>query len=421
MANLRFIHTADLHLDSPYKGLTNIPKHIFEQVQQSTFNAFDQIIDYCVEKEVDFLLIAGDVYDIEDQSLLAQMHFLKGLERLASHEIAAYIIHGNHDPVDKTKNQFTWPPSVHFFSDQQVESIPFLKDGKEAARIYGRSYPTKLFNENIVKEYRVAHQEVFHIGLLHTNVDGNGDHASYAPCTTQELKQSNIDYWALGHIHKGQVLIEKEPVVAYPGNPQGRHIKETGLKGCLYVEVNQKSIQTFEWLPTSTIIWEELKIDVSEAEAMDEVIHIVQEIIDEKLEKIAIPLIVRIQLIGKTKLHFELHQNGVVQDLQEIISNAYRHNNAWVWIESIQSKTKPFVEITELLGQETFLADFMKQHQEIGIEEVKAIITETINQELLENRSMRKNIPLLDDEDVEEIREKVLNMALDYFLEEGLS
>lgn len=419
MSSIRFIHTADIHLDTPFKGLTNLPGNLIEQVRRSTFKVFDKIVDYCIQYEVDFLLIAGDLYDSEDKSLKAQIHLLRGFEKLDAHGISTYIIHGNHDPFDKNTQLINWPKSVNFLSPAQVESLVFYKNGQEAAIIFGRSYPTKVFKENIVAEYKVNKPDVFNIGLLHTNVDGDRNHDTYAPCSLTQLIDSEIDYWALGHIHKSNILSNHSPAIVYPGNPQGRHINEDGLKGCYLVEINNKAITSLEMLPTSEIVWLKQEINLSQAVTFEDVLNIIQEELETLSLAYNLPLILELDLIGSTSLHNELHRGDRVQEIKELINETNSTTNPWLWLEDITLKTRPLVSKEEILAQNGFLSDFIKQFEQAKTEINKdSELYQELAAELFRNRSVRKHLLSFTDDDLDEVLDEVLNMAYDFFLEE---
>ncbi|MFT9486524.1 MAG: exonuclease SbcCD subunit D [Tepidibacillus sp.] len=420
MSTFRFIHTADLHLDTPFKGLVHIPKHLHQQIQQSTFRAFDQIIDYCIKYQVDFLLISGDVFDVEEHSLKALLHFYQGLKKLDEHGIQSYIIHGNHDPADQIKSSFDWPKSVHFFPSDKVEVYSFIKEQKELVRIYGRSFPTKSFRENIVPEYKKKEsaEGIFHIGLLHTNLDGNPEHDTYAPTTTQELLYSDMDYWALGHIHKKHVVSNSTPVIVYPGNPQGRHMKETGTKGCVLVEVDRQKVQTMKWIETSQIKWDEVVIDITSIENMNRLMDHIQEKIDGMMQTSQVPMIIRISLIGESDLHFELHEDGKKDEMVEILNQNYIVQSQWTWIESIQLKTTPYFQIEDYLEKGSFLVDYLEQLTLAKEQMDVTVIEKELGHELFKNRSLKNHFTSFSNEDIDNIFEKAKHLAIHFFTRE---
>jgi DNA repair protein SbcD/Mre11 len=232
MKAFRFMHAADLHLDSPFAGMAALPQGIRESLRQSTFLALTHMVQLAIQQKVDFVLISGDVYDLSDRSLRAQIRFQKAMQRLSASGIAVYIVHGNHDPEDGLSAKLNWPAGVHFFSTQEVEVLPVVVENKgEIARIYGISYATAAVTENLVRRISEKHASMkniinlghasdaglaehaegsignlklnssFKIGLVHTNVDGDKGHANYAPCSMQDLLGAGMDYWALGHVH----------------------------------------------------------------------------------------------------------------------------------------------------------------------------------------------------------------------------
>ena len=233
-----FIHAADLHLDTPFIGLSHLPQNVREVVKESTFAALDNLVQLCWDQKVDFLIIAGDVYDAADRSLSAQLRFQQAMQRLDSQGIQVFIAHGNHDPLDGYRARLVWPENVHMFSSEEVKAIPFIKNNKEEARIYGISYPTSQVTERLVRRFDRDPDTPYAIGVLHTNVGSDPQHGNYAPSTIEELINARMDYWALGHIHTRQVLRTNHPTIVYPGNIQARSMKETGEKGCILVRVS---------------------------------------------------------------------------------------------------------------------------------------------------------------------------------------
>ena len=419
MANIRFIHTADLHLDSPFKGLSDIPVHIYQQLKLSTFNAFDRLIDYCIEKKVDFLLISGDLYDLEDRSIKAQIHFFKGVEKLNQHNIHTYIIHGNHDPLDQINTSFIWPDTVHFFSAEKVESLSFFKDGREAARIYGRSYPTKSFKENIVKQYQVENDRVFNIGLLHTNIDNDPLHEAYAPCTLSELMNTKIDYWALGHIHKGKILSEKSPAIIYPGNTQGRHINEAGIKGAVLVEASDKSVDFITMLPTSNIMWENIAIDLTDIDTINELISMIENRLEEQLTNVELPVIARLNLSGSTNLYKELNKEGAIEDIKYHLNQSFTGKKLWVLLQKIEVNLKPPYSLDVLMEQDTFLALFLKQIKQLE-NNLDLEINEQVLTELLNNQSIRRHLPEFNRKDFQQVYRQIIKTAVDFLHDEEM-
>lgn len=269
MRPLRFIHTADLHLDSPFKGMSGLPKEKWERLRNSTFDAFDRLVSYAAETKPDFVLVAGDIYDGEDRSIRAQHIFRNGMQTLAEHGIPVFISHGNHDHLSGGWVRFELPDNVRVFGED-VEQMELTVDSR-TVRITGFSYPARHVTERVIDRYPVAMDRgTIHIGLLHGSLEGDASHAVYAPFRKQDLLAKQYDYWALGHIHLRQEL-HYHPHIVYPGNIQGRHRNEAGTKG--FYDVTLSDTEThLEFVVTSVIDFDTLEIDTGQARHMNEIL-----------------------------------------------------------------------------------------------------------------------------------------------------
>ncbi|EAF9235432.1 exonuclease SbcCD subunit D [Listeria monocytogenes] len=262
MKEIQFLHMADLHLDSPFIGLSTLPQPLFSDIQESTFQSLERITTVAIKEAVDFVLIAGDIYDSEDQSVRAQARFSKEMKRLEVANIPVFMIHGNHDFIEKHKEKLTLPSNVHVFSEQ-VEVMSHKTATGVSVNIYGFSYNERHIRSSRVDKYKIQGNADFHIALLHgSEVSSSEEHDVYAPFRVQEISKKGFDYWALGHIHKRQLLAES-PSIYYPGNIQGRNRKESGEKGASIITLSEAST-TIDFIGTSPIIWEEAVITLPE-------------------------------------------------------------------------------------------------------------------------------------------------------------
>ena len=239
MMRIRFVHAADLHLDSPFTGLkAAAPADVANALYHATFDAYENIINLCISEQVDALLVAGDVFDGADRSLRAQLKFVEGLKKLDTQGIRSFVCHGNHDPLDGWQARLDYPPGCRRFGPEW-EAVPVFED-PDRALIHGISYRKRDVTENLALRLGNVDPGPFSIGLgaCQRWEQRHGDTRAYAPCSLDDLAQSGVDYWALGHVHTRQVLNEQGPTVVYPGNPQGRHPNETGVRGVYLVEVD---------------------------------------------------------------------------------------------------------------------------------------------------------------------------------------
>ncbi len=362
MARLRFIHAADLHLDSPFRGLrTEAPPHVAVAMQRATFEAYENIIGLCVREQVDALLVAGDVYDGADRSLRAQLKFVDGLNRLDAAGIRSFICHGNHDPLDGWEAQLDLPPRCVRFGPE-VTGEPVFPEEPERATVYGISYPTREVRQNLSPRFAEAVAGPgFNIGLLHANVGGNSDHDSYAPCSVIDLADTSINYWALGHVHTRQVLRPERPTVVYPGNPQGRHPGETSARGVYLVEVDDYGAVSLDFHPVDVVRWERLEVPIAGLETQ-------QELLDAVDDAIAVctdasggrPVVYRLMFTGRGPLHLWLRRPGTAADLLEQINSQNAFADRWLWCERIQTDTASLVDRERAAGREDFVGDLAR-------------------------------------------------------------
>lgn len=268
---MKFIHTADLHLDSPFRGLDEMPAQIWQRVHQSTFTAFERIVDAAINQQVDFILIVGDIYDRDHHSAEAEDFFVRQCQRLAKQQIPVYLSYGNHDYQPVTEQIDSLPNNVHVFGNQVETKTLTLADDQTVA-ITGFSYGKRWLVEDQVSKFPEKETADWQIGMLHGAISQNNpDQDHYAPFTLPELLQKRYDYWALGHIHKHQVLNE-EPLVVYPGNPQGRHKNEDGQHGYYLVQSNSDKL-TAEFKPVAPIEWCEIDAHLTHDQTVDSLIE----------------------------------------------------------------------------------------------------------------------------------------------------
>jgi len=274
MQKIKFIHVADLHLDSPFKGITTVSKELGKKLKESTFTAFHRVIEKAINEQVDFVIIAGDIFDLEDRSIRAQVRFKNELNRLIDANIGVFICFGNHDFVSNRKSDFHFNEQVVIFGPRPEQKKFHTQAGVDVY-LYGFSYDTRHVVDRKIEQYEKGKEEGFHIGILHGQLESNKEHDTYAPFTIQELVDKEMDYWALGHIHKRQVL-HMEPPIIYPGNIQGRHKNEQGAKGAYLVELHSKEVK-LDFFETSDIIWETMEIDGSNCATIEQLMDCISQ------------------------------------------------------------------------------------------------------------------------------------------------
>ncbi|KRN56422.1 hypothetical protein IV74_GL001536 [Carnobacterium divergens DSM 20623] len=356
---VQFIHGADLHLDSPFIGLKTLPDFLWEKIYQSTFTALTNLVNHAIDKKVDFVMLAGDIYDSDDRSVKAQAFLKTEMERLNQAEIPVFICHGNHDYIENSGLHLKMPENVELFSETVETKWLTTKNGERIA-VSSFSYNSRWMTKRMITEYPKKHETAdFHIGMLHGFSEGlETSHGHYAPFTINELKSKGYDYWALGHIHTRQVL-EIQPPILYAGNTQGRSSKETGIKGCELVTLTlgDSSIETLE---TQDIQWETLEISLAKRSTLDDVYRKIKETIEIK-EGSQKNYLLTIELV----------------DTKDLLPNVLKKIIQGELLEALQqiSATEPFIWVNQLKIQKRATEDttekmFIMEEWLHGIEEL---------------------------------------------------
>lgn len=341
---LTFIHAADLHLDSPFAGMSNIPSLPFKRLKESTFQSAKNMFDLAIARAVDFVLLSGDLFDESNRSLKAQLFLRNQFLRLQTQGIEVFIIYGNHDHLGGEWTPIEWPENVHVFSTSTPSEQSYYRGDQLVASIYGFSYKERAVYENMTSHYVKTTDAAFHIAMLHGTLAGQEGHDAYAPFQLEQLVSRDFDYWALGHIHK-RALLHEDPLIIYPGNMQGRHIKETGEKGCYVVQLSEDSA-TAEFMSCADVMFETLAIDITETVHMTDLVILVDKKISE-LKKDGVPHFVKIELTGEAPPYFEHMQLELLEELMTVLHEQEEDEDVFVWVISIDCRTNEEIAYPE--------------------------------------------------------------------------
>ena len=418
MTSFKFVHTADLHLDSPFKGISELDEALSQELADATFNAFEKIIELCIEEEVDFLLISGDVYDSQDKSLRAQLKFIDGLDRLSKEGIHTYVVHGNHDPSIGWASTLRIPENVHVFGGKKVHKLVFQKDGEDLAEIYGFSYHRKDITYSVIPEFeeKVSPTGLFSIALLHCNLSTSTGHEPYAPCMVNDLTGLPIDYWALGHVHNMDI-VKESPMIVYPGNTQGRHIREGGERGCYLVEVNDNNSIKMNFKPTACIKWETRNLPIEGYETIQELMggiyKIIDDIKDECEERSAI---CRLNLTGRGALSQDLMRSSNIDDILSELRENESTETQFVWIEKIKIETSSPIDREKLREAGDFIGEVVGMYDELYEKETERQKLIEAMQSLFESPRGRKYLEMFDDDEILELIKKAELLSIDLLM-----
>jgi len=337
---LRFIHAADIHLDSPLLNLEQYEGAPVDVLRTASRQALERLVDLAIQEGVAFVLIAGDVWDGNWDDTRTGLHFNRQMTRLKDANIPVYVIAGNHDAANKMTYNLRLPDNVKYFSVKGAESIELPDVG---VRIHGQGFAKAAVTDNLAMEYPKADPGAFNIGLLHTCATGSG-HERYAPCSIDDLRSRGYQYWALGHIHQRDVLC-RDPLIAFPGNVQGRHIREPGAKGCLLVTVDNSGRTSEEFRPLDVIRWETCHVDLSGAARADQLLDTFRdELTRVRAPHDGMPLALRVEITGATAAHDHLAAKPRKWS-DEIRSTANEHAGGEIWIEKVKFHTRPAAEL----------------------------------------------------------------------------
>lgn len=334
--NFHFLHAADIHLDSPLRGLTAYAGAPVAQFREATRVALQNLVDQALAMPAAFVVIAGDLYDGDWPDFATGLFLVNELERLNRAGIRAVILYGNHDAASRITRSLPLPANTYHFDHQQPQTILFDDLG---VALHGQSFAQEKVETNLVNDYPAAIPGYVNIGVLHTALEGDARHARYAPCSVEQLCGFGYDYWALGHVHR-YAIINEAPWLVFPGNLQGRHIRETGAKGCVAVTVRDGQVAGVDRLILDVVRWLEVEVDVSDCTDRDAVQARCSELLQTAIAARAEnrPAAVRVCLQGQTPAHAQLAADyaGLEAALQATMLG-------WpdCWLERVRLATAP--------------------------------------------------------------------------------
>ncbi|NNN11642.1 MAG: DNA repair exonuclease [Acidimicrobiaceae bacterium] len=336
---MKILHAADLHIDSPLRGLAKYEGAPIEEVRGATRRAVENLVDAAVSNAVDLVIVAGDVFDGDWKDYSTGMFWVKQLARLHDEGIPVVIVSGNHDAASEITKRLTLPPNV----TQLASGSPRVKrlDHLDLA-VTGQSYTNRAVVDDLAAKFPQADRGLFNIGLLHTSLDGRPGHASYAPTTVDTLRGRGYQYWALGHVHQREVVSE-DPWIVFPGNLQGRHIREAGPKGASLVTVEEKEVSSVEHLELDVVRWANCTVDVSDLPTTEGILaRISQELQSAVAEGNGRLVAARMNIVGRSPINSELWKDPKELEMEV---RALGVSQMDLWIEKVRLDTRHVAEV----------------------------------------------------------------------------
>jgi len=361
---VQFIHAADIHLDSALHGLERYEGAPVDEIRSATRRAFDNLVDLAIDEEVQFVLLVGDLYDGDWKDYNTGLYFVDRMHRLREAGIRVFVVAGNHDAASQITKHLRLPENVSLFSTKHPEQV--ILDDLDVV-IYGQGFATRAVTDDISQAYPQGDPQLFNIGLLHTCLDGKPGHEPYAPCTIDGLRSKGYQYWALGHVHKREVISE-EPWIVFPGNIQGRHVRELGPKGCTLVTVEHGEIETVEHRDLDVFRWARCDLDVSSSETVDDVYERVRGALQNESDAAeGRPVAVRLVLLGACAAHSRLQANHE-RWVQEYRALATGVSGAGVWLEKVSIKTSSPISNGDGLDRDDALSGLLRSIRDLKLD-----------------------------------------------------
>jgi len=345
----RFVHAADLHLDTPFEGLSEVDSDLARRLRDASLAALDRIVAKALEVDAAFVVFAGDIYDGEARGIRAQLRFRAALERLAQAGVQAFIAHGNHDPEGGRWTAIrTWPEGVTVFPSEAPAAVEVRRGGDLLATVHGISYGTRRVTDNLALRFPVVRAGgALHVAVLHCNLGDQPGHAPYSPCSLADLRSRGMGYWALGHVHRRAVLA-RDPWVVYPGNTQGRSFGpgELGDKGAVVVHVADGSVTDVTPFATDTARFHDLAVSIEGAvdlAALADRLRAAGQAL--RTANPGLELLVRGRLTGRGDLHRVVSREQGRAELLEALADLAADG---LWWQGLVAATRPSLDLDRL-------------------------------------------------------------------------
>ena len=353
---MKIVHAADLHLDSPMRGLEYYAGAPVERLRGATRVAMQRLVDLCLEEKASLLLLAGDLFDGPWRDYSTGLFFLSELGRLRDAGTRVVSVRGNHDAASQVTRHLRLPEHVTELGAKRPESRLFESLG---VAVHGQSFPRRDTTDDLASRYPPAVEGMLNVGLLHTALTGRAGHEPYAPCRLETLVDKGYDYWALGHVHQHEVVCDS-PWVVFPGNLQGRHVKEAGPKGVVLLSVDDACVTRVEHQALDVVRWAHCMVEGTSGDTPDDVLQRIVGLLSEQLREAGDRLLAaRITVAGVCGAHAALqrepeHWEGEIRALANDLAAEQ------LWIEQVRFETLPVVDVALLAARDDAIGQVVR-------------------------------------------------------------
>jgi DNA repair exonuclease SbcCD nuclease subunit len=371
--NFRFLHASDLHLDTPFSGVGRTSKEVGERLRDASLRALDNLVAAALRLDVSFVLLCGDIYDGARYGVRGRVALRRAVDKLLENGIAVALVLGNHDAKSDWKAREELAPGTVIFDTDRVERAQLITKCGSPVWLYGTSIEGPSLGENTLREFARGTEPGLHIGMLHAEVGGaRAEHQTHNSCSLSQLVSAGLDYWALGHIHKSEVLSEASPVVIYSGNLQGRSAKtgELGAKGAYCVEVEGGIIRGWEFVPCDDVRFLRLSVDVGGLEEPTALVDRVSSCMERQLlENDGRGIVARVKLVGRGRVQMFTSSPEINKQLVDEVNEALRGRQPFCFVERIENAVLPEYNEEEILKRGDFSSELLLLGREVGANE----------------------------------------------------
>jgi DNA repair exonuclease SbcCD nuclease subunit len=358
---LKIVHAADLHIDSPLRGLDRYEGAPTARLRGATRRALENLVALCIDERVDVLLLAGDVFDGSWKDYSTGLFFASQMARLREAKIPVVLVRGNHDAASSVVKALRLPENVHELGSRKPETRLFEHVG---IAVHGQSFSQRVTTEDLAARYPDRVPGVFNVGILHTSIDGREGHEPYAPTSIETMRSKGYDYWALGHVHAREI-VATDPYIVYPGNLQGRHARETGPKGASVVHVGDGVVTSVEHRALDVCRWEVAEVDVSAATDLLEVVDLVRiDLAARAAEAEGRVLATRVVLGGSTASNSAIRRDvdRFTSELRASITDTFGDG---VWLEKVVLRTRARIDVDRIRADASAVGHLARRLQAI--------------------------------------------------------
>lgn len=340
------VHASDIHLDSPMVGLEKYEGCPVDAIRGATRRALTRLVDVTIAEQAAALLIAGDLYDGAWRDYATGLFFVNEMRRLREAQIPVVLLRGNHDAESQITDSLRLPDNVHELPTRSPGTVELEAIG---VAIHGQGFATRAVTDDLARGYPPARSALFNVGLLHTALGGREGHQPYAPTSLEVMSEKGYDYWALGHVHQREI-VSREPYVVYPGNLQGRHVRETGEKGATFIDVEGGKVRSLEHRPLDVVRFADVRVDAQGADGDVDLVEGIASAIESEVARAEGRLLAaRVTVHGRTRAHSAIARRpeGFVADVR---AAALDVGGEGVWVGQVRLATRTPLDLEAVAG-----------------------------------------------------------------------